>query len=159
MTPLEEQVALVAHLRADQAASTARLNELKNAFAAEHHDEIWQTQMHAQDLVMAETKLREMTLAAYAETGEKKPAGGVAVQLRNRLKYDRETAVRWAVYTGRPQLLSLRRDEFETVAKGYASANEPLEFVERVQEPAATIATDLSAFATDAPTEALEAPF
>lgn len=161
MTPLQEQVILVAQMRGSEAAAKAALAELYDEFRRTNATAILMAQAATQDLATAETKLREMVLAAYAETGDKKPVSGVAIQLRTRLKYDVADAVRWAISNWRESLLSINRGDFERVAKALAAAgaDDALGFVELVQEPAATIATDLSAFATDAPAEALEVPF
>src|SRR3990172_1982218 len=86
-----------------------------------------------------ETVLRELTLAAYRETGDKKPWPGVAIRLNRALYYEAETALAWAKEHG--LALALDVAAFKAIAKV-----QPLEFVRIEPEPVATIAQDLGAF-------------
>lgn len=157
---LQRQVRLVAQLRAGKAVATERADALKEAFARDNHDVLWQVQMYAQDLNEAEAKLREMALEAFLATGAKRPVSGVAIQQRSRLLYDADAALAWAIEQQRPALLQLRRADFERVAKALASAgvDDALPFVESETLPVATIATDLSPLAKEPPVEAGEMP-
>lgn len=156
MNPLQEQVALVARMRARRAAASAAFHELRQEFVRSNAAAISMAELADQDLVAAETKLREMTLAAYAETGDKNPASGVAVQLRQRLHYDVDEAIRWGAFSGHLSVLSLKRTEFEKAAKNLHRSGRSfaLSFVTMTEEPTPTIATDLSPFAKEPPAEA-----
>ena len=74
-------------------------------------------------LAEKETKLRELTLQVYAETGNKKPAPGVGIREIIRLDYEPELARDWAI-------------EHKMALKLDVAAFEKI--------PQATIATDLS---------------
>ena len=81
--------------------------------------------------------LRELTLAIYAETGEKKPCEGVGVREVTKLEYDPKEAFQWAIKHA--MCLQLDSKAFTKVAL----ADTP-EFVKVITEPQATIATDLT---------------
>ena len=89
------------------------------------------------EVTEVETKLREMTLQVYAETGNKVPAPGVAVREITRLEYDPQVAFLWA--QDHHMALKLDASAFEKIAKA-----SPLDFVKMRGEAQATIATDLS---------------
>lgn len=84
----------------------------------------------------AEGTLREMTLQAYVETGNKTPEVGVGIRVRTILGYEGKEAMDWAM----EHKLALKLDTttFEKIAK---TSNLP--FVTISEEPQATIATDL----------------
>ena len=84
----------------------------------------------------AEDRLRELTLEAYAKTGNKAPAQGVGIRVVTKLEYDRVNAFNWA----KEHAIALKLDisAFEKIAKV-----SPPEFVIISPEPQATIATHL----------------
>ncbi len=84
----------------------------------------------------AEATLRELTLQAYAETGNKTPAVGVGIREVTKLNYDGKVAFDWA--KSHKMALQLDKKAFEKIAK----ADTP-DFVTISQEPQATIATNL----------------
>ena len=84
----------------------------------------------------AETLLRELTLKAYAETGEKAPAPGVGIREVTILTYDGKVAFDWA--KAHKMALKLDVSAFEKIVK----ADTP-DFVKVTTEPKATIATEL----------------
>jgi len=83
-----------------------------------------------------EATLRELTLQAYAETGNKAPAPGVGIREVTKLEYDAKIAFDWA----KEHAIALKLDVsgFEKVAKV-----SPPDFVTIFQQPQATIATNL----------------
>jgi hypothetical protein len=85
----------------------------------------------------AEVKLRELTIQAYQETGDKKPAPGVGIREITKLNYDSDQAFKWALE--HKIALTLDRKNFEQIAK-----SSPPDFVEVSMDIQATIATDLS---------------
>ena len=105
--------------------------EEQNKNLLEQIDKQWQV------LTEAETALRESTIKAYQETGNKQPAPGVAVRELTKLDYDPDQALKWGIEHS--MALSLNKSVFEKIAK-----TTPLEFVKVFTEVSATIATDLS---------------
>ena len=83
-----------------------------------------------------EGKLRELTLQAYAETGNKAPAEGVGIREMTVLTYDGKVAFDWA--KAHKMALKLDTTAFEKIAKA-----DPPDFVKITTEPQATIATHL----------------
>ena len=88
------------------------------------------------EVAEVEATLRELTLLAYAETGDKAPVPGVGIREVTKLDYDKATAFRWA--TEHVLALKLDTTAFEKIVKAT-----PLDFVRIYQEPLATIATQL----------------
>ena len=87
----------------------------------------------------AEGKLRELTLQAFGETGNKAPAPGVGVREVTKLTYEPKSALDWARAHG--IALKLDKKAFEKIAA--ASPETRPGFVTITEEPQATIATDL----------------
>lgn len=83
-----------------------------------------------------ENELRDRTLKAYAETGDKAPAEGVGIREVTKLEYDTKVAFDWAVE--HTMAIKLDVSAFEKIAKV-----SPPNFVTVFQEPQATIATNL----------------
>lgn len=135
---LGEMVAVVADLRAIVALQTAALNESREAWEAAHYQEIDGLRAMTQALSEAEGAVRAAAIAAYQETGSKKPVPGVGIRVLTKLRYDEADALRWA--REHDLCLMLDKAAFERQAKVT-----PLGFVETVETPSATIATDLSA--------------
>ncbi|KKM76048.1 hypothetical protein LCGC14_1384080 [marine sediment metagenome] len=90
------------------------------------------------EVAEVEATLRELTLKAYDETGDKTPVAGVGIREVTRLEYDKTVAFKWA--TEHVMALKLDTTAFEKIAKA-----SPLDFVMIYQEPMATIATQLEA--------------
>ena len=84
----------------------------------------------------AETKLKELTLQAYEQTGNKAPALGVSIKIFQTLDYDPKEALKWAM--SHQLALNLDKKSFENLAK-----TTPLEFVTTGEEPRAQIAQNL----------------
>lgn len=83
-----------------------------------------------------EKLLRDLTLQAYAETGDKAPAEGVGIRERTVLTYENKIALDWA--KAHKMALKLDTSAFEKIAKA-----DPPDFVKITTEPQATIATNL----------------
>ena len=88
------------------------------------------------EVAEVEATLRELTLQAYAETGNKAPAVGVGIREMTVLTYDNKVAFDWA--KAHKIALKLDTSAFEKIAKA-----SPPEFVKITTEPQATIATHL----------------
>jgi len=139
MTELQGQIKAVAEARQlAQEASEAK-NKALQEWQEQNKPLIEDALSKGQCVFEAEIKLRELTLQAYAETGNKTPAIGVGIRELTKLEYDPKEALKWAVQ--HQIALSLDKKSFE----GFAKAT-PLEFVRVSTEPQATIATDLSQY-------------
>ena len=84
----------------------------------------------------AEAELRELALQIYAVTGDKAVAPGIGIRVMTRLNYDDREAMSWALE--HKLALKLDTSAFEKIAK---TSN--LMFVTILEEPSATIATEL----------------
>jgi len=137
MTELLDQIKVVAEarVRAERALidklAALEVWEMENKALLEGAQEA-----HSQ-VAEAEAKLRELTLKAYQETGNKAPAPGVGIREVTKLEYDPKNALMWAVE--HRLALQLNKTAFEKIAK-----TDTPEFVTVSTEPQATIATDLS---------------
>ena len=137
MTTLDEQIKKVHKLRGDVAfLQTAEAN-LKKVFLHDNQ-ELYDTMDKVKtECAEAEQALRELTLQAYKDTGNKAPSPGVGIRIITKLIYDVGKAFEWAKQHG--LALKLDTPAFEKIAK----ASKP-DFVENREEAQATIATDLS---------------
>lgn len=137
LTALQEQIKQVARARqeaqwmADEKMSKLKAWEEENQLFLESLKEASKYRDEQENL------LRELTLAVYQETGEKKPAEGVGVREITKLEYEVPLAQAWAVE--HRIALQLDRKAFEAIAK-----TTPLDFVTSRVEAQATIATDLT---------------
>ncbi len=133
---LKEQIKVVAEARDTAVEATAsRMKALTDWQEAnkELYDSERDTKATCQE---AEEALRELTLKAYAETGNKAPAEGVGIRERTVLTYDGKVAFDWA--KAHKMALKLDTSAFEKIAKV-----DPPDFVKITTEPQATIATQL----------------
>jgi hypothetical protein len=89
-------------------------------------------------LKRAEAEAREAILAAYRDTGNKKPAEGAGVRVTRKARYDIAVATTWAQESA-PALLVLDTKAFE-------KANLPDAPIEWEEIPSATIATNLTMY-------------
>ena len=133
---LLKQIWVVA--RARQRAQVAY--EAKNVAKAEWEERnkalLDEATIAAQETSEEEALLRELTLQAYRETGNKAPAIGVGIREVTKLEYDIKVAFNWAVE--HTMALKLDTPAFEKIAKV-----SPPNFVKIFQEPQATIAAQL----------------
>ena len=140
MDELIEQIRIVAKAREDLQA----LQEIKKARLAEWEET---NSLLLEDISLAtvrqsesEANLRDLTIKAYQETGNKTPAPGVGIREVTKLEYDAKEAFNWAVE--HKIMLKLDAPAFEKMAK-MAPETRP-GFVKIHTDPQATIATDLS---------------
>lgn len=134
---LAEMVALVADARANYSNTRSLLANMRSDWDDEHAVLIETDRRNAVALAEVEANLRAAAIAVYKETGTKSPTPGVGVRVLTKLRYDADTALRWA--EDHKLALSLDKAAFERQAR-----ITPLSFVEVVETPQATIATDLS---------------
>uniref|UniRef100_A0A6M3LAG7 Uncharacterized protein n=1 Tax=viral metagenome TaxID=1070528 RepID=A0A6M3LAG7_9ZZZZ len=134
---LEEQIRIVAGMRDIAQRAKDVVNEARASWEEKHINWFDTARDTANAVNEAENLLRELTIKAYQDTGNKAPALGVSVKLFQTLDYDPKDALKWAM--SHQIALSLDRKSFE----GFAKAT-PLDFVTVKEEPRAQIATDLS---------------
>jgi hypothetical protein len=89
-------------------------------------------------LARAEAEARAAIVAAYRETGNKKPAEGAGIRVTRKAVYDMALATAWAQVSA-PALMVLD-------AKAFEKANLPGAPIEWEETPTATIATDLAMY-------------
>jgi len=138
MSELEEQIKHVRVLRADLEIREQDLHEKQVAFNQENAVLINEKCRLMNACGEAESRLRELTLAAYQATGSKKPAPGVGVRVVKTLHYDEAEALVWAIESGAEACLSLQKTNFTKVAEGLK-----LDFVTIEEVAQATIAKEL----------------
>ncbi len=133
---LQKQIKVVAEARNE----AAKLNEVKRlAYVTfeQYNKPLLDSATDANKLALgAEAVLRELTLKAYAETGDKAPAVGVGIREVTKYSYNSEEALKWAI----EHKMALKLDE--TKFKNHVKADPP-DFVKITTEPKATIATNL----------------
>ncbi|KKN72923.1 hypothetical protein LCGC14_0406270 [marine sediment metagenome] len=134
---LEEQIKVVAEARQRAQNAVAVKTACQREWVDENKDMLDIVVAVAQEVTEAEVKLRELTLQAYAETGNKAPAVGVGIREVTKLDYDGKVAFDWA--KSHKMALKLDVSAFEKIAK----ADTP-DFVKITTEPQATIATELN---------------
>ncbi len=89
-------------------------------------------------LAELEGQVRELAVAAYHETGSKKPAPGVGIRLMTRLEYDPQEALFYALEHQLVSMLKLNAKVFEKAAPAL-----DFDWVTTTDEVQATIATDI----------------
>lgn len=136
MDDLMNQVRRLHEARERYADAKAVLDAAKYEWEQQHMAEIEEIAKAAGERDAIEGRLRTMAVAAYKETGERKPAPGVEVKMFDTIDYNREAAFEWAKEHG----LALRLDDaaFRNIAKA-----QKLPCVRYGTEPKATVATDL----------------
>ena len=136
---LQEQIKQVARARQEaQRLADEKMGKLK-AWEDENQIFLDAVKVASEYRNEQENLLRELTLAIYAETGDKKPCEGVGIREITKLEYEVPLAQAWAVE--HRIALQLDRKAFEAIAK-----TTPLDFVTSRVEAQATISQDLGAY-------------
>ena len=136
VSELKEQINIVVEARLNAKAYSEEKSRIFEELE-EKHASLFADAFNASELVKEEeARLRELTLQAYAETGNKAPAQGVGIREMTKLDYDKDTAFKWA--TEHVMALKLDTTAFEKIVKA-----SPLDFVKVSLEPQATIASHL----------------
>ncbi len=128
------KVVVLARQRAQEASDAKTASRLK--WENQNQRLLGRVVATAEEVIEKEFKLRELTLEAYAETGNKAPVMGVGIRERTVLTYDNKVAFDWA--KAHKMALKLDGTAFEKIAKV-----DPPDFVKITTEPQATIATQL----------------
>ena len=136
MAELGEQINVVVEARRKSQEMADKKRSMYDVFIDLNTDFFAEVATAASMVSEAEDKLRELTLKAYAETGNKAPAPGIGIRERTILTYDGKVAFDWA--KAHKMALKLDTNAFEKIAKA-----DPPDFVKITTEPQATIATEL----------------
>lgn len=142
-TYLDEGVPELARKRADLATLEAELANRREEWERENAQLLADVQEAKTLVAKAENNVREWVLALYRETSDKRPHAAVSIRVYKVAQYDQEQARVWA-QEKRPDLIVLDAKGYEKVLK--SDGRDPEMPGEVVEEPRATIATDLSAY-------------
>ena len=138
---LKVQVKVVAIAREKASVLKQRRNDLLDEWNRVNQELLDSLTQAGADVAVAEQGLREMTLLAFYQTGDKTPVKGVGIREMTKLEYDAGVAYNWAM----EHRIAVKLDvsAFDKIAKAT-----PMDFVKVYQEPIATIASDLSSIMT-----------
>jgi len=134
---LKSQIKIVAEAREKASALKQQRTELLEEWNKANQELLDNLTQAGADVVVEEQELRDMTLLAFYQTGNKAPVKGVGIRELTKLEYDAGVAYSWALE--HKMAVKLDVPAFEKIVKA-----SPLDFVKVYQEPIATIATDLS---------------
>ena len=139
MNELEEQIKVVAEARRESQVAKGIVKDLRDKWETDYSVILAECSLTTTVMEEAETLLRELTLKAYAETGNKAPAVGVGIREVTKLEYNPTTAFGWAM----EHRIAIKLDVsvFEKIAKT-APETKP-GFVTITTEPQATISSNL----------------
>lgn len=141
---LRVQLREVAERRAVRDDIEAAVKAACEAFEATIAQQVQELAQAKADAAASEDAARALIVAIYQTTGSKKPAEGAGVQVRTKLEYDEADAFAKAKQMGVaivPEKLDAKA--FEKIAK---ASPESFPFVRVVEEPVATLGSDLSAY-------------
>ncbi len=136
MSELEAQIRVVAVARQQMVVAKEAVNISYTNWQKVNEGFIEKATKSAEIVKAHEEILRELTLKAYAKTGDKHPAKGVGIREVTKLDYDDKVALAYA--KEHLLFLQLNKTAFEKFAK-----DEKPDFVTIIPTPQATIATNL----------------
>lgn len=136
MEELLEQIRVVVEARELVRKLKNEKRDLLERWEQNNKELLYQIDLQGAWLADEETELRDRTLKAYAETGNKAPAVGVGVREVTSYTYDPAVAFKWA--TEHNLALMLDEPAFKKIAKA-----SPLVFVTETVTPQAIIAWEL----------------
>jgi hypothetical protein len=136
---LIEQIKAVAESRKRIDDYYRQKRESYAKWEADNFDLLADLKMEEGILSQFENSVRELTIEAFKQTGNKQPCDGVGIREVTKYNYDPKNALTWA----KEHNLALKLDD--AAFKKIIKADTP-EFVEVIIEPQATIATDLSKY-------------
>ena len=131
---LEEQIAVLKKMRLAHSTLGAEFEAAYEKFCLENGGLMASLRSIKIEEAEVSEKVRELTIQAYLETQNKKPAPGVGIRLMKVFDYDVEKAKSWAVDHGFINLLDLNQAKFKKAAEGLN-----LDFVTIEEKPTATI--------------------
>jgi hypothetical protein len=139
VSEINGRVAALARARRIATDAASRVKQLREAFETSIAEDVHIAKQASATVEHDETALRAIVAEHYKLTADKRPSAGIEVKTRSTLRYDRDAAFAWAKETKMalvPESLDVKA--FEKIAKAT-----PLPFVQTVDEPMVTIATDL----------------
>ena len=136
MNELEEQIKVVAQARKVAEVEAQAKKIAYEQWEEDHSIMLGMVAESKQAVTDAEALLRELTLKAYKETGDKHPAKGVDIREVTTYSYNEDEALKWAIE--HKMALKLDKDKFKNHVKA-----DPPNFVTVSQEPQATISSNL----------------
>lgn len=140
MADLNDLVSELARARVELAGVRAQLEALMaNDAIVEAQAYERSTKMRIAEL---ENAIREAALKEYAENGNKRPHSAIAVRINRRLRYDVNAALEYC----RKHFDAAVEVVLNTKVFEKAAPNLDLDFVQVVEEPQATIASDLTPY-------------
>jgi len=132
---LNTYAGLLADCRTELETLQAELQERKQAFDDANATLIYLISERKSAMAQVEGDLREIALAEYAATNDKKLPCGIGIRVTTKLEYEPAAALAWAKQ--HDMALTLDKAAFEKIAKA-----SPPEFVEIVEVPTVTLPTD-----------------
>ena len=136
MEEIKEQIKVVIEARELVRKLKNEKKDLLERWEKNNKELLYQIDLQGAWLEDEEAELRDRTLKAYTETGNKAPAPGVGIREVTKYAYDQAEALKWAI----EHKMALKLDE--TKFKNHVKADPP-DFVVVSTEPQATIATEL----------------
>jgi len=116
----------------------------QRAFEIEHAAEIADMKAAQKEADEADTALRMLALAYFADTGERKPTPGVEVKITEAVEYDGDAALAWAKAKGVAVKVSLDAKAFAAIAPTLDADTQKQIGYKVTEQPKAYIATDLA---------------
>jgi hypothetical protein len=135
---LDVQIATVREARIAFNAENGLLTALRAAFDKSNAEIIERVANLKKKMAEEEERLRDLTLAVYDVTGDKKPAPGVGIRVVQKVEFDEDKALVWA--KDHRVCLSLNEKAFKALAKTQWDPTMPCKVVET---PQATISDNL----------------
>ena len=131
---LEEQITILKKMRQAHSTMDTEFEAAYEKFCLENSGLMNSlSSIKMEEAAISET-VRELTIQAYLETQNKKPAPGVGIRLMKVFNYEAEKAKSWAVEHRFYNLLDLNAGKFKKAAEGLN-----LDFVDITEKPTATI--------------------
>ncbi len=137
LSVLRGQVQVVAAARNKASSLKKQRDDLLEQWNKDNRELLDSLTQAGAGVAVEEATLRELTLQAYQETGNKQPVEGVGVKIFRKLLYNQDEAKDWCLE--HRVALKLDTPVFEKLAQA-----EKLSFVTHIEEPRAQIASNLS---------------
>ena len=113
---LEAQIVEVRNLREMNSVYLAQIATIRQEWEEKNHVLLTKSKLVKEHLEAAEAQLRRLTVKAYQETKNKKPAEGLGIRVSKGVKYNEATVKEWALREN-PGFLILDKEGFEVYAK------------------------------------------
>jgi hypothetical protein len=126
--------------RQAEAAAKAVVAASKAAWQEANATILAEAQAAGEAMAAAETMARELVLAHYHATKERKPVPGAEIAMTTAMEYDAEAALAWAREKG----LCLIPEQLDAKALAAVAKATPLPFVKFTETPAVKLASDLA---------------